>query len=73
MTQPPFMLLPETNAFCDILLSISCCCDGNNADVNLLFNGAVVFVAAAAMSATCTVDSVAADSSDNRIFGGIEV
>ena len=25
MTQPPFILLPETNAFCDSLLSNSCC------------------------------------------------
>jgi uncharacterized membrane protein HdeD (DUF308 family) len=35
------MLLPVTNAFCDIFVDV--CCEGNNAEVNLL--GVVVIVA----------------------------
>lgn len=43
MTQPPFILLPETKAFWEMAAS-ACCCDGNKADVNLVGVVVVAFV-----------------------------
>ena len=59
------MLLPDTNAFCDILLSNSCCCDGNNADVNIFLDGvsAASVVIVALQLSEIAGDSEAADSS----------
>jgi hypothetical protein len=53
MTQPPFILLPDTKAFWEI--AASDCWDGNRADVNLVgvvadFVGAAVSDAAAGMA-----------------------
>ena len=74
MTHPPFILLPDTNAFCDILLlSRCCCCDGNNADVKVFLDGVVsasvvTVVAQVTFLSENTGDSAAADSSVAKRF-----